>query len=108
VSEIVRNQADHPIASQLPPDYTAHHRVVALVLALTALGTLLARLSDSLGGLSAIAIGLWCIEASYIARCFANPILRGRVIPGPSPKVAWTRSRPPHYPPHTPKSGGDP
>lgn len=108
VSEVIRNQADHPVASQLPPEDTTHHRVVGLVLALTALGALLIRLSDDLRGLCAIALGLWCIEVRYRSRCFANPYLDGRVIPGPSPRVDWTLSQPPAYLPRSRKSGGDP
>lgn len=108
VAEVVRMQADHPISSQLPPDDAPHQRVVALVLALTALGSLLIRLADDLRGLCAIAIGFWCVEGRYRSRCFASPFLHGRVIPGPSPKVTWTSSASPSYPPRTWKSGGDP
>ena len=108
VSQVIREQSDHPIASQLPQGEGSHPRVVALVRALTALGSLLILLSNDLRNLCALAAGLWCIEGQYKARCFAGPSLHGRIIPGPSPKVTSTPILPIAYPPRSRKSGPDP
>lgn len=95
---ITRSQPDYPTAAWHSAQRIFQDALSALVLALTVLGALLIRQRHGLTELPPIAAGLWSVESEYRERCLASPYLVGRLIPGPSPSLNFSRKGASAYP----------
>lgn len=102
VAQVVQRQPDHPLPSLIGTALTDRDRAIQLRRAFIVVGQVITTVLGIVTRLSALATGLWTAESAARHRVLARPPAPGRVIPGPSPRVAQTPRPPPFYPARLP------